>query len=748
MATTQLVINIIANATQTTRAINNVNSQVQNMSRGINRSTATASRSVNAMGDSFLKTALKATAVVAGVETIGAAIGRVVNYSTEFIKTIDDSRAAFKVMTDGSSEEADKLLSKVVNLARTSPLSTEGVVKATTTLMSFGVGVEDVENKLVQLGDIARGDNHRFDRLALAFGQVQAAGRLMGQETLQFINAGFNPLAEIAQALSKRLGGMASDYMPKLKKAMEDAEISVQTVSNAMKLATSEGGRFNGMMEAMSKTFSGQLNIFKDNAIILIGAGLKPITDYLTNVLLPTASAAMEMIIMAIRPFGITLETIAEREARLAKESAESAKGLKKMGKEAEDTDKAFQSNLQSFDQLHVLQKEIKKDVKKGGLGDLEKITQEAADAAKKSKIVEKVDKIKESLQSFFNMVKNNPLVVSSINLFRSAWDLLKAVIDAISPNLEWLYYSILIPLGQLSFAILIKAIDGTTEALKGISDWVSKNKGLVSNMANIVIAFGASWLVVTKAIGIATSLWKTIIVLKGAIVLMSKAFWAFLISPMGIVIITITALIGSIILMMMYWDQVKETVATVAGGFAMFANSIQNGVIWVLEMLAKGVSWLIWGLGKLWTLISEPWNFNLDTSSIDEASKKIEEFLGKGKTGLTNIEAGMAVYDEVRGWKSPLQVGQGSTTNGLTPTVPSLGKGFEFSPNELTGGNDAENIANAVIQAQKTNAIGNTSTNSSSQNISLSIDGKTFARLVAPYLNEENKRIGNIAIT
>lgn len=99
-----------------------------------------------------------------------------------------------------------------------------------------------------QLGDISLGNSDRFQRLSLAFAQVSAAGKLTGQDLLQMVNAGFNPLQEI----SKKTGQSISD----LKDQMADGAISTKMVEEAMKSATEEGGRFAGGMEKASKTFS------------------------------------------------------------------------------------------------------------------------------------------------------------------------------------------------------------------------------------------------------------------------------------------------------------------------------------------------------------------------------------------------------------------------------------------------------------------------------------------------------------
>jgi len=92
---------------------------------------------------------------------------------------------------------------------------------------------------------------------ALAFAQTPAAGRLMGQEVLQFVNAGFNPL----QIISEKTGRSMKD----LKKDMENGAISADMVSEAFKIATSQGGLFFGALEKGSQTTSGKFAKLKDS---------------------------------------------------------------------------------------------------------------------------------------------------------------------------------------------------------------------------------------------------------------------------------------------------------------------------------------------------------------------------------------------------------------------------------------------------------------------------------------------------
>ena len=79
---------------------------------------------------------------------------------------------------------------------------------------------------------------------------MTASGRLMGQDLLQMINAGFNPLSEISRKTGKSIGV--------LKEEMEKGKISAEMVTQAFYSATQAGGQFHGMTEKMGQTAAGK----------------------------------------------------------------------------------------------------------------------------------------------------------------------------------------------------------------------------------------------------------------------------------------------------------------------------------------------------------------------------------------------------------------------------------------------------------------------------------------------------------
>ena len=152
--------------------------------------------------------------------------------------------------------------------------------------MAFGISADETLPILKTLGDVSMGNAERFGSLALAFAQTQAAGRLMGQEVLQFINAGFNPLQEISRKTGKS--------MIELKKAMEDGAISADMVTDAFRSATSQGGLFYGALDKGATTTQGKIAKLGDAIMGLkvsfgtgFNEGLKSALDA-TNTFLPS----------------------------------------------------------------------------------------------------------------------------------------------------------------------------------------------------------------------------------------------------------------------------------------------------------------------------------------------------------------------------------------------------------------------------------------------------------------------------
>ena len=168
----------------------------------------------------------------------------------------------------GSTSDARDMIAEIRQFTREAPVSFEASQRAVTTMLQFGVSSREVIPSLKAIAEITGGDQMRMESLALAFAQSQAAGRLMGQELLQMVNAGFNPLMVISEQTGERLVD--------LKRRMEDGAISSEMVAEAFRDAVAEGGRFNGLLKEMSDTGAGSITRFNsamEEMKIILGDG-------------------------------------------------------------------------------------------------------------------------------------------------------------------------------------------------------------------------------------------------------------------------------------------------------------------------------------------------------------------------------------------------------------------------------------------------------------------------------------------
>jgi tape measure domain-containing protein len=185
------------------------------------------------------------------VSSFASVVGSAIKEAFKF----ESAQANFKTLL-GSAEEAKQHIAELREFASSTPLTFDDLAGASKQLLSFGISVNDVVPSLKMLGDISLGNSEKFKGLALVFAQVKSAGKLMGQDLLQMINQGFNPLTIIAQETGKS--------MSELKDMVSDGAISFEMVEAAMRSATSAGGLFNNAMAESSKTGEGMMSTLKD----------------------------------------------------------------------------------------------------------------------------------------------------------------------------------------------------------------------------------------------------------------------------------------------------------------------------------------------------------------------------------------------------------------------------------------------------------------------------------------------------
>lgn len=161
-----------------------------------------------------------------------------------------------RTLYQGNAEAAQDMYDRIAEYGKQTVYDKSGLVEAQKTMMSFGIEGEKAFTTLKQIGDIAMGDSQKMQSLSLAFAQMSSTGKLTGQDLMQMINAGFNPLQEISRTTGISIG--------ELKEKMADGAISADMVAQAFASATSEGGLFYEGAEKGGETMAGKVAQIND----------------------------------------------------------------------------------------------------------------------------------------------------------------------------------------------------------------------------------------------------------------------------------------------------------------------------------------------------------------------------------------------------------------------------------------------------------------------------------------------------
>ena len=162
---------------------------------------------------------------------------------------------AFKTML-GSAEQADALMQQLTQTAATTPFGLEDVAQGAKQLLAYGFEAEKVNETLIRLGDIAAGLSVPLNDLVYLYGTTMAQGRLYTQDLNQFTGRGIPMISELAKQF-----GVAES---KVKELVEAGKVGFPEVQKVIESLTDEGGKFGGLMEAQSKTITGQISNIED----------------------------------------------------------------------------------------------------------------------------------------------------------------------------------------------------------------------------------------------------------------------------------------------------------------------------------------------------------------------------------------------------------------------------------------------------------------------------------------------------
>lgn len=189
----------------------------------------------------------------------GWSIGKFVNQMMQVRGQFQQTEMAFKTMLQ-SEEKADALMKQLIRTAAVTPFGVEDVTEGAKQLLAFNVAAEDVNKTLIGLGDVAAGMGLNLKDLVMLYGTTIAKGKMDTMDLYQFLNRGIPIADELAKVMGLDLNNAIGEVQKQIKAGKVTSDIFIQ----AMQSMTAEGSKFGGLMEAQSKTITGQISNIED----------------------------------------------------------------------------------------------------------------------------------------------------------------------------------------------------------------------------------------------------------------------------------------------------------------------------------------------------------------------------------------------------------------------------------------------------------------------------------------------------
>ena len=252
---------------------------LSNQLQGLEGTAKKGQKSLEGVGRSASRAGNKAGIAAGGISKLSSAIGGLVSAYAAiqaakfvFFKTaeLETQTRSLQVLT-GSLKEAQGVISELQSFAAVTPFTSTELVETAKRLKAFGVDTEKLVETTKRLGDVAGATGAELSGVATAYGQIQAKGRLQGEELLQLQERGIGLQGEL-----QKMYGLTGD---EFRTALEQGRISAEAVELAIKNLTDAGGQYANGAIAQSDTLNGRFSTLQDaidQTARLIGAVMTP----------------------------------------------------------------------------------------------------------------------------------------------------------------------------------------------------------------------------------------------------------------------------------------------------------------------------------------------------------------------------------------------------------------------------------------------------------------------------------------
>lgn len=220
---------------------------------------------------SGITSGMSGLAKIAGALGIGAMVGQALGKSVSSGMEREIQNVSFEVLL-GSADKAKGMIDEITNYGAKA-YGASALTGAVQMMAGYDIASDKIMSHLRVIGDVAMGDANKLNSLTLAFSQMSSTGKLTGQDLMQMINAGFNPLTQMAKTTGKSI--------TQLKDDMAKGLITSDMVTQSFYDAAGAGGTYHNMIDRMASTTGGQWsqlqNTVNEKLIQLYDKILQPI---------------------------------------------------------------------------------------------------------------------------------------------------------------------------------------------------------------------------------------------------------------------------------------------------------------------------------------------------------------------------------------------------------------------------------------------------------------------------------------
>jgi tape measure domain-containing protein len=217
--------------------------------------------------------------IAAAATKLAVAFGGIQAARFVFAKTAElESQSRSLAILAGSAEKAGQIIKELQDLGAVTPFTSTELIDSAKRLQAFGVEADKVVETTRRLADASGATGAELSGLVTAYGQVQAKGRLQGEELLQFQERGI----ALQEELRKMYGMTGEEF----QKALSKGQVSAKAVEVALVNLTSAGGKYANGAIAQSDTLQGRLSTLQDGVDALargIGESLSPAIKAVLN---------------------------------------------------------------------------------------------------------------------------------------------------------------------------------------------------------------------------------------------------------------------------------------------------------------------------------------------------------------------------------------------------------------------------------------------------------------------------------